>query len=160
MTEVDIQQQLTYAKETFLRTLQKVSDQQFDQKWFDDGRWGMREMLAHITGWQGKLASILERISRGDEGTPPAEIWGQPESFDDVFADHAQGKSKDDLVHEFEAAMDKLSEVAGRIPAESHAQHAISVLMVHVAGIDHLRQHTAQLRAWQERSPGGETRAA
>ena len=33
--------------------------------WF--GTWGIREILAHITGWHREMIPVLERIARGEK---------------------------------------------------------------------------------------------
>jgi hypothetical protein len=34
------------------------------------GTWGVREILAHITGWQRELTPVLERLARGERPIP------------------------------------------------------------------------------------------
>ena len=34
------------------------------------GTWGIREILAHITGWQREMIPVLERIARGEKPVP------------------------------------------------------------------------------------------
>ena len=36
------------------------------------GLWGVREILAHIMGWQREMIPVLERIARGEKPSPTA----------------------------------------------------------------------------------------
>ena len=52
----------------FKRALVGLSDEAMRRPWF--GTWGIREILAHITGWHREMIPLLERIARGEKPVP------------------------------------------------------------------------------------------
>jgi hypothetical protein len=92
----DIQDQ---ARE-FKDLVSSANEEEFEAKRFD-GRWGYREVMAHLTGWQGQLAAGLRKATEqpGTEMPPP----GQPDmEWNDIFAEHARGKQRDQVLQEFD----------------------------------------------------------
>lgn len=53
----------------FRSLVDKIGEPQFEEKWLD-GRWGVREIVAHLAGWHRELGTGLERMSRGEHPSP------------------------------------------------------------------------------------------
>lgn len=149
-TQGQLVEELDAAHHQFRSTVEDLDERAFDTKWID-GKWGVREIAAHLTGWHGKLASGLERMSRGERPVPEGEDWSDPQPYNEIFAEHAKGKLRDEVLAELEAAVRAFKEAAGQLPDERFAEGKTATRMFDLAGISHFKEHTEMIRAWRER---------
>ena len=146
----ELLRQLDEAHLDFRSTVEDLDEHAFDTKWLDK-RWGAREVAAHITGWHGKLASGLERMSRGERPVPEGEDWSDTQSFNDTFAQHAKGKLRDEVLSELASAVDRFKHTMEHLPDERFEDGKTATKMVDGAGISHFHEHAEMIRAWRKR---------
>jgi CBS domain-containing protein len=148
-TKQELIQQLDRAYREFRSTVEDLDERAFETKWLDD-RWGVREIVAHITGWHGTLSKGLERLARGEKAVPEGENWSDTDPANDTFADHAKGKTKDQVLHELDAAVQSFKDAAGRVPDHRFGEGKTANQIFDGAGIEHFAEHTKMIRSWRE----------
>jgi hypothetical protein len=52
----------------FKAAIKDLDEAQMGQVWL--GSWGVREILAHVTGWHREMIPALERVGRGEAPYP------------------------------------------------------------------------------------------
>ena len=140
--------QLDIAYQEFRSTFEDLDNHEFDVKWLD-GRWGVREIVAHHVGWLGQFAGGLERMSRGERPSLPGVDWTDIQHWNDTFAEHTMGKHKDEVLNELRDALDAFKEAAARVPEDRFGEGKTANKMFDRAGISHFKEHTAMIRAWR-----------
>ena len=136
---------LDEAYKGFLDVVQELSNDQFHHKFVDDN-WGVKEIVAHLAGWHGELGGGLERMSRGERPTPEGTDWSDPQPFNDVYAEHARGKRKEQVLEELAAAVTHFKEAAMKVPDERYGEGKTVNKMFEGAGIEHFNEHAEQVR--------------
>jgi hypothetical protein len=144
-------QELDAAYRDFRNAVSGLDERTFDRKWLDK-RWGVREIVAHLTGWHGTLSSGLQRMARGEKATPEGEDWSDTQSYNDTFAEHAKGKTRDEVLYELEMAVEHLTESANKLPDDRFADGKTAARILDSAGISHFREHAAMVREWRKRA--------
>lgn len=144
----ELMDQLNATYQQFRSTFEDLNEHEFDVKWLDR-RWGVREIVAHHVGWLGQFAGGLERMSRGERPSPPGVDWTDVQHWNDIFAEHAMGKHKHEILNELEHALDAFREAAARVPDDRFGEGKTANKMSDRAGISHFREHTAMIRAWR-----------
>jgi hypothetical protein len=137
--------ELDSAYAEFCSAVEGMSEEQFQRKFMDD-EWGAKEIVAHITGWHGELGSGLERMARGERPVPEGENWDNPDPYNKVFAEHATGKTKEQVLRELEASVQHFKEAAMKLPEERFADGKTGYKLFQGAGIEHFREHLADIR--------------
>lgn len=140
--------ELDRAHQEFRSAVEDLDEHTFETKW-QDGRWGVREVTAHLTGWHGKLASALERMARGEKPVPEGEDWSKADEFNAIFAEHAKGKQRDEVLAELQAAVASFKEAAMKVPDERYGDGKTANKLFEGAGIGHFREHAEAIRAWR-----------
>jgi hypothetical protein len=141
--------ELDRSYEEFRSVAEAVDDGDFEKVWLD-GRWRVREITAHLTGWLGQLGAGMERMARGERPTQEEETpWTEVDKWNDVFADHAQGKRKDQVLAELQHAVDSFKEAAAKLPEERFGEGKTANQMFDLAGISHFREHAEMIREWR-----------
>jgi hypothetical protein len=138
-------QELESAYNEFYETVRDIDPNDFLVKW-QDGRWGVREIAEHHAGWLGTFAGALEKLARGE---PASLDETEAAKMDEVFAEHAQGKQKDEVLFELEQAVRSFIEAAEKVPDGLYESNGSIDMMFHAAGITHFREHMAEIKDWQ-----------
>jgi hypothetical protein len=121
----------------------------FERKWVD-GRWGVREIVAHHTGWLGQLGGGLERMGRGEKPTPDGVDWTKVDRWNAIFAEHARGKRQAEVLNELEHALYVFKEAARKLPEDRFGERKTASRMFDLAGISHFRESAEMVRRWRE----------
>jgi hypothetical protein len=150
MSRQELIDELDRAYGEFMAAVDDLEERSFENKWLD-GRWGVREIVAHITGWHGKLASGLERMARGERPSPEGEDWNDTQPYNETFAQHAKGKVKEEVLSELASAVEAFKSAAQRAPDETFEEGRTGYRMFHGAGIDHFREHLRTVQEWRQR---------
>jgi hypothetical protein len=100
-----------------------LDEEEFEAKRIE-GRWGYRELVSHLTGWQGQLAAGMKQAT----GTASAAVEPAPGamlSWNDAFADHARGKRREQVLQEFDAGIATLVAACRDAPEDLFAAGCI-----------------------------------
>jgi hypothetical protein len=131
----------------FRSTLDSISEPEFE-KIFLDGKWRVREIAAHVAGWLGQFAGGMERMARGEKPSSHDLAWTEVDRWNDVFADHAQGKRKPEIIHELDQAFASFKQAAAKLPDDRFGEGKTVSRFFDLGGISHFREHTEMIRAW------------
>jgi len=141
---------LDAAYEDYRSAVAGLGEPQFDKKWLD-GRWGAREITAHITGWLGVLGGGLERMSRGEKPAPEGEDWTVPDPYNAKFAEHAKGKKHEQILDELDHGLESFKKATMKVPEERYGEGKTANRIFDGAGIEHFAEHAAVIRSWRNR---------
>lgn len=148
-TKQQLLNDLDEAYREFRSAVEGLSEIEFERKWID-GRWGVREVVAHHTGWLGQLGGGLERMSRGEKPMPEGVDWMDVQGWNDTFAHHAMGKRRHAVLYELEQALQAFKQAADGVPEERFAEGKTASRMFDLAGISHFRESADMVRRWRE----------
>ena len=151
----DLLKELDSSYTNFLSSVATVDEPEFFTKWLD-GRWGVREIVAHHTGWLGQFAGGLNRVSRGQKLRPADRVdWHEIDTWNETFTEHAKGKGKDQVMNELEQAKASFEEAMIALPEGQIAEETLKKI-TNSAGTRHFREHVVFIRQWtQQRSTVG-----
>jgi hypothetical protein len=148
-TKQQLLNDLDEAYRGFLSAVEGLDEIAFERKWLD-GRWGVREIVAHHTGWLGQLGGGLERMSRGEKPMPEGVDWMDVQHWNDTFAHHAMGKRRHEVLYELEQALQAFKEAADKVPEERFGEGKTASGMFDGAGIAHFRESAEMVRRWRQ----------
>ena len=140
---------LDEAYQEFRSAVEGLGEVDFDKKWLD-GRWGVREIVAHHTGWLGQLGGGLERMGRGEKPMPEGVDWMDVERWNETFAHHAMGKRRHEVLYELEQALQAFKEAAAGLPEERFGEGKTASRMFDGAGVAHFRESADMVRRWRQ----------
>jgi Protein of unknown function (DUF1706) len=133
----------------FRSVLDDVAEPDFEKIWLD-GRWRVREITAHVSGWLGQLGAGMERMARGERPSKEGERpWTDVDEWNEVFAGHAQGKRKEQVLHELESAANSFKAAAMKVPEERFGEGKTANQMFAAAGAPHFQEHAEMIREWR-----------
>jgi hypothetical protein len=142
---------LRQAEDAFTELRQAVnglSDEEMRRVWL--GSWGVREILAHVTGWHREMIPALERLGRG-EAPYPDGAYDDFDSWNARFVEARKGRPSADLLREVDASHRELLTAASRLPDEHFGEGNPASGLVDGVAAGHYREHAEQIRQWRQR---------
>lgn len=114
------------------------------------GSWGVREIVAHISGWHREMIPALERLYRG-EAPYPDGAYDDFDSWNARFVEARKALASAEIVQALEASHRELLRAASQLPDEQFAQGQPAAGLVDGVTAGHYREHAAQIRQWRQR---------
>lgn len=121
------------------------------QVWY--GRWGVKQIVAHIAGWQSAIAEALGRIARGERPSADGINLSDVEGTNDDFAARAEGTSFAAVLGDLHASAGRLGDAVRALPADRLEEGRTARRMVETI-IGHPDEHIAAIREWRASSTG------
>jgi hypothetical protein len=114
------------------------------------GSWGVREIVAHISGWHREMIPALERLHRG-EAPYPDGAYDDFDTWNARFVEAYKGQDAADIVRALDASHRELLSAASRLPDEQFAEGKPVLGLVDGVTAGHYREHAEQIRQWRQR---------
>lgn len=139
--------QLNDGFETLLASVEGLTDEQVSRKWYGD--WGVRELLAHVSGWHREMAAAFERIARGERPIPEGVDYSDSDAQNAGFVSRAGATTAAEAIGELKAS--KAAFVAAALPEDRFEEGRAAYRILTGTGADHYKEHEATIREWRER---------
>jgi hypothetical protein len=125
-----------------------LDDAEMREVWL--GTWGVREIVAHITGWHRETNPALERLARGE----PAHAEGAYDDSDGWNARFVAARQRltcATLLDDLDRSHRDLVRAASTLPDEEYADGKTAPGLVDGVAGGHYQEHAAQIREWRQR---------
>jgi len=132
------------------RALVGLSDDAMRQPW--SGVWGVREILAHIAGWQREMIPVLERVARGEKPIPDGVSYEDLDGWNARHVAARRGLTVEGVRAELDASHRGFVNAARAVPEARFGPDKTATRIVDLNGPHHYREHAAQIRAWRTRA--------
>jgi hypothetical protein len=127
-----------------------LSEQRASEIWCDT--WGVKQIVAHISGWEATLAEVLEKIARGERPSAEGIDLNDTDGSNAKFAERATAGT-------FAAALDGLRSAGERFTAAVRAlpddriEEGRTARRITETMIRHPGEHTTEIRDWRRANP-------
>lgn len=132
------------------RALAGLSDEAMRQP--VSGAWGVREILAHLAGWQREMIPLLERVARGEKPVPDGVSYEDVDAWNARHVAARRGLTVAGIRAELDASHRDFLAAAGAVPEPRFAPGKTAARVVDLNGPHHYREHTAQILAWRRQA--------
>ncbi len=135
----------------FLDTIDGLSDEQMTNVWY--GEWSVRDILAHIVGWHRLEVAMLERMASGERPWPEGSghPYNEGDAWNARFVEKWHTASPATILEELKASEGAYVAAARLLPEERFREGRTAHRLLREGGIDHYRDHAAQIRDWRKR---------
>ena len=112
------------------------------------GSWGVRDILAHISGWHREMIPALGRVRQG-EAPCPKGTYDDFDAWNARFATAKRGAKTSEILDELEASHRDFVAAAVVLADEHLVSDAVARKIIDGAGPKHYREHAAQIAEWR-----------
>jgi hypothetical protein len=127
------------------RSISDVDPGRAEGAWL--GAWGVREILAHTSGWLREMRPALERVGRGQPPFPDGVCYDDVDAWNARFVESRRGDGLDDLLAELETAHREFLAAAAPLAGEHFAPGAATLELFLGSSSQHYREHTDHIRS-------------
>lgn len=116
------------------------------------GRWAVKDILAHMAGWHREMAPALQRLARGEKAIPDGMDYSNFDAWNARFVEARRGMTPAQVETELDESFADFRAALLAVPEARRQPGRTAGKIAHEAGIDHYRHHAAQIRAWRQRA--------
>jgi hypothetical protein len=132
----------------FKAALAGLDEARLTEPWL--GTWSIKEIAAHIVGWQEELGPALERLARGERPVPEGVSYENVDRWNETFARARRDRPVGEVLRELDASHPAFMARAARVPAERYAPGKTAWRIVDLNSAHHYKEHGDQIRAWRK----------
>src|SRR5262245_3255723 len=116
------------------------------------GVWGVREILAHLTGWQREMIPLLERVARNERPVPEGVSYADVDAWNARHVAARRGLTVAGVRAQLDASHRAFLAAARGVPEARFAPDKTATRVFDLNGPHHYREHTAEILAWRRRA--------
>ena len=131
----------------FHEAIQGLNEEHMTEVWL--GIWSVRDIIAHISGWQRELAPALERLARGERPIPEGVNYDDVDSWNARFAAAKRETAVADVLLDLDRSHERFMQAAAQVPEERYVAGKTAWKIVDLNTAHHYREHGEQIRAWR-----------
>lgn len=139
------------------RNLRKLIDDltpdQLTRIWF--GTWSVKDIVAHVAGWEREMTVALERMARGERPTPEGVDYSDADAWNAKFSSAVKAIDPQTVLANWQQTHMTYVKAAQALPddrfGESDGKPKTANRLIETSGFGHFREHGAQVREWRQR---------
>ncbi len=132
----------------FKASLGGLNEAELGEVWL--GTWGIKEILAHMSGWHRELGPALERMARGEKPIPEGVSYEDVEAWNARFAAARKTTSMSEILRELDASHAYFMAQAAKVPEERFVPGKTAHRLVDLNSAHHYKEHGDQIRGWRQ----------
>ena len=136
-----------------LKAFAGLDEDQLARVWFD--QWSVKDIIAHVAGWEREMAGALQRMARGERPTPEGTDYSDSDAWNAKFSGAMHGVDPRTVIASWEQTHATYVAAANALPddrfGETDGKPKTANRLLETSGFGHYREHAAQIRAWRQR---------
>ncbi len=122
--------------------------------WF--GEWSVKDIIAHVLGWQKEMTGALQRLARGEKPTPEGVDYSDADAWNAKFSLVMKQQLPTTVIADWgqvhQVYMKAAAAIADdRFGASEDGKPKTVNRLLETSGYGHFREHAAQIREWRQR---------
>ena len=110
------------------------------------GTWGVKEILAHISGWHHQMAGAMERMARGEKPTPEGVDYSDSDAWNNRFAAAMHTQSAATVVADLQQSFANYKRAARAVADDRYGEGKTINKMLEGSGYGHYREHLPAIK--------------
>ena len=135
------------------RTIDGLDDNQLSRIWF--GAWSVKDIVAHVAGWEREMTGALQRMARGERPTPEGVDYSDADAWNAKFSSAVRAIEPRTVIADWQQVHMNYVRAAQALPddrfGESDGKPKTANRLIETSGFGHYREHAAPIRAWRQR---------
>ena len=120
------------------------------------GDWSVRDIVAHMLGWEREMAEALRRIARGERPTPEGVDYSNADEWNAKFSARLRQQLPTTVLAEWGQVHQTFVKAAeavpdGRFGAGEDGKPKTVNRIIETTGYGHYREHAPAIREWRQR---------
>jgi len=130
-----------------------LDEDQLSRIWF--GQWSVKDIVAHVAGWEREMTAALQRMARGERPTAEGVDYSDSDAWNATFSAAVRSIEPRTVIASWEQAHMTYVNAANALPddrfGETDGKPKTASRLLETSGFGHYREHAAQIRDWRQR---------
>lgn len=122
-----------------LKAVEGMDDGAMRQRFY--GEWGVKDILAHISGWQQTMTRAMERMARGERPTAEGEDYTDADAWNARFAAAMVAQSAETVIADLRQSYANYVRAARAIPEDRFGEGKTINKLLEASGYGHYEEH-------------------
>lgn len=112
------------------------------------GTWNVKDILAHIAGWQHTMTGALDRMARGERPTPEGVDYSDADAWNAKFAAAMTAQNAATVVADLRQSFANYLRAAKALPDDRYGEGKTVNRLLEASGYGHYREHLPAITAY------------
>ena len=117
--------------------------------WF--GSWSVKDIIAHVFGWQREMTGALQRLARGEKPTPEGVDYSDSDAWNAKFSLVMTQQLPTTVLADWGQVHQVYVKAAAAVADDRFGEGKTVNRLLESSGSGHFREHAAQIREWRQR---------
>jgi hypothetical protein len=110
------------------------------------GSWNVKDILAHIAGWQHTMTGALERMGRGERPTPEGVDYSDADAWNAKFASAMRGQNGSTVLADLQQSFANYLRAAKALPDDRFGEGKTVNKLLEASGSGHYKEHLPAIK--------------
>ena len=124
-----------------------LDGQALSRVWF--GSWSVKDIVAHIMGWEREMTEALRRMARGEKPTPEGVDYSNTDEWNARFASAWQGIGPPTVLAAWYQAHMNYVKAARAVPDDRYGEGKTINRLIETSGIGHYKEHLPAIQEYK-----------
>ncbi len=113
------------------------------------GTWSVKDIVAHIAGWQHLMAEAMERMARGERPTPEGVDYSDADAWNARFAAAMTAQNATTVVADFKQSFANYLRAARAIADDRYGEGKTINRLIETSGTGHYAEHLPAIQEYK-----------
>ena len=142
-------QQIDAEYNNFQESIKDLPRDKFDVIFYD--QWSVKDIVAHILGWEREMTEALRRIARGERPTPEGVDYSNADAWNAKFAARMRGQLPTTVLAEWGQVHGGFMKALGAVPDDRFGEGKSVNRIGEATGYGHYQEHAPAIAEWRKR---------
>lgn len=130
-----------------LAAIKGMNDAQMTRTFY--GEWSVKDILAHLAGWQHTMCGAMERLARGEKPTPEGVDYSDADRWNAGFAAAMRPQSPETVVADLRQSFANYVRAARAVSADRYGEGKTINRLLEASSYGHYEEHLPALREYR-----------
>ena len=130
------------------KVIDDLDNEQLCRVWF--GTWAVRDIVAHVLGWEREMTGALQRMAQGERPAPEGVDWSKFDEWNAKFASAMESIGPGTVLAYWRQAHMNFVRAAKALPDDRFGDGKTANRLLETTGFGHYRMHGSDIRKWRE----------
>jgi hypothetical protein len=115
------------------------------------GSWGVKDILAHIAGWQHAMTRAMERMAVGERPTPEGVDYNDADSWNAKFTAAMAPQNATTIIADLKQSFANYLRAAKALPDDRFGEGKTINRILEASGYGHYREHLPAIEEYRSK---------
>jgi hypothetical protein len=126
-----------------------LDESQLSRVWFGD--WSVKDIIAHVLGWEREMTGALQRLARGEGPIPEGVDYSNIDEWNAKLALEMAPIGAATVLATWRQVHMNYAKAAKAVPDDQYGEDKTVNRLLQLSGFGHYREHAAQIHEWRQR---------